>query len=553
MVPRDRTASWLAPRDSGNALHRYAPVAVAFLLLAFFAQGYFSGLQKSLTWDAPLSIGGGYAILAWGDYDVYRGSPPLMQVLSAWSLYRSGPREPDEARWRASVNPKLQLGVELTYLGGWTPERVAARARLPGLLLGTLLVGLIYAWGRALLGIRAGLAVTLLAAFSPNLIAHSWVVAADLGCTVFMFAAVAAFWWASRTGALGRWFLCGTFTGLALISKFTALLLGPIFVMLVCTVWLTRPETRDVRWLARAAVPISAMSWLVIAVAYGFDLDLSFYRDGVSSIYPEFNSLSYTYLLGVPSVTPVWYYYLVAYVLKVPVPVLVLLLMASVGLVGGLWKQMGDAKGGHAGAGALESIELENLLFVLIPPAAVIGVAFFDPANVGLRRILPALPFLLLFAGYAVRRAKSRSAHAVVASLLVWAVVAGAWIYPHHLSFFNVAAGGPEQGAYLLDDSNIDWGQDLPALAAWQSTRPETEELRFRYFGTADWRAYGVRAVRFDMADVTAPRPGTYAISVTELTAFRKLIVSGAPAIDWLTAFEPTARAGHSIYIYEFR
>ena len=274
-------------------LQRYAPAAVTLLLLAFFAQGYFSSLQKSLAWDEPLSLGGGYAILAWGDYDLYRESPPLMQVLSAWSLYRSGPTEPDEATWRASTNPKLDLGVELAYRGGVDHERVAARARLPVLLFGTLLVGLIYVWGRRLLGVPAALAVTLLAAFSPNLIAHSRVATADLGCTLFMFAAVAAFWWASQTGALRRWFVCGALTGLALTAKFTALLLGPIFILLVGVAWLTRPETRDVKWVARAAIPISVMSWFVIVVAYGFDPDLSLYRDGVSSIYRDLSPLFY--------------------------------------------------------------------------------------------------------------------------------------------------------------------------------------------------------------------------------------------------------------------
>ena len=84
-----------------------------------------------------------------------------------------------------------------------------------------------------MLGVPAALGVTVLATFSPNLIAHSRVAAADLGCAFFMFAAVAAFWWAAQTGQLRRWFACGALTGLALISKFTALVLGPTYVLLV--------------------------------------------------------------------------------------------------------------------------------------------------------------------------------------------------------------------------------------------------------------------------------------------------------------------------------
>jgi len=214
--------------------------------------------------------------------------------------------------------------------------------------------------------------------------------------------------------------------------------------------------------------------------------------------------------------------------------------------------ETGDTADTEFSAGGLGEIDLESVLFMLIPAAVVITASFFDQMNVGLRRILPAFPFLLLFAGCAVRRAESRAVRAVVVSLLVWAVGAGLWIYPHHLSFFNAIAGGPGHAPYLLDDSNVDWGQDLPALAAWQSTRPEGEELRLRYFGTADPRAYGVRAVEFNMMDQAAPRPGVYAISANHLTGFRKLMAYGMPGTDWLTAFEPVELIGYSIYIYEF-
>ena len=135
---------------------------------------------------------------------------------------------------------------------------------------------------------------------------------------------------------------------------------------------------------------------------------------------------------------------------------------------------------------------------------------------------------------------------------MVWAVAAGLLIYPHHLSYFNLISGGPEQAPYLLDDSNIDWGQDLPALAAWQATRPEGEELRLRFHGTAEPTAYGVRSVPVPLPDLLNPRPGVYAMSVHELVGLRKLIVRGVTVRDWLGEFEPIARAGWSIYIYEF-
>lgn len=114
-------------------------------------------------------------------------------------------------------------------------------------------------------------------------------------------------------------------------------------------------------------------------------------------------------------------------------------------------------------------------------------------------------------------------------------------IFPHHLSYFNLIAGGPEQGPFLLNDSNIDWGQDLPALAAWQKHNSDSEPLKLAYFGTAIPEIYGVKSQPMSIDDVENPKPGTYAISVTEL------VFTG-----WLSKYKPIGRAGYSIYIFRF-
>ena len=138
--------------------------------------------------------------------------------------------------------------------------------------------------------------------------------------------------------------------------------------------------------------------------------------------------------------------------------------------------------------------------------------------------------------------------------LLGWMIVEAILIYPHHLSYFNRAVGGPMQGPHLLDDSNIDWGQDLPALAAWQSRHPEAVPLKLFYFGTAVPEAYGVQTTKFDQAELANPQPGTYAVSVHALVRFRTGHKKAGLDIDWLSKFEKNriGRAGYSIYIYRF-
>jgi hypothetical protein len=50
--------------------------------------------------------------------------------------------------------------------------------------------------------------------------------------------------------------------------------------------------------------------------------------------------------------------------------------------------------------------------------------------------------------------------------LVGWLVASSLWIYPHSLSYFNEAIGGPLNGAEHLLGSNLDWGQDLRYLSA---------------------------------------------------------------------------------------
>src|SRR5207248_11073005 len=72
--------------------------------------------------------------------------------------------------------------------------------------------------------------------------------------------------------------------------------------------------------------------------------------------------------------------------------------------------------------------------------------------------------------------------------------------YLHHLhscptrrSSDLTLAGGPANGFRYLADSNVDWGQDLPALRA-AFERVGARRPLLSYFGSAPLNAYGVTA-----------------------------------------------------------
>ena len=143
---------------------------------------------------------------------------------------------------------------------------------------------------------------------------------------------------------------------------------------------------------------------------------------------------------------------------------------------------------------------------------------------------------------------------------LLWLVIDSVRIWPHQEAFFNELAGNWYNWSNLLVDSNLDWGQDLPALHEVMD-KMGIAEVNLAYFGKAVPEQYGVRYrplpsyLRFvDGVELNAynpyqPEPGWYAISATEL----RLGLFEANNVNLYAYFrdkQPVARAGYSIYLY---
>jgi hypothetical protein len=515
---------------------RWAGAAAVGLALVFLAQTWSASLGESLTWDEPGYIAAGYANWVWGDYRLNADHPPLMQKLQGLPLLfmdLDAP-VPGAARYLESPNPRATYGRDLVFFRGNDVERIARWGRAPGMLLGALLVLAIYGWGRELFGAGPALLAAALAAFCPNLLAHARLATEDLGCTALMFAAVWSFWRALLAPGIGRSLLCGAVTGLALLAKYTALLLGPAYALLVGVAWWRCGDRISPAALVRHVALVSAGALAVVGLGYGAAFRPDLFVAGIFRIYPDTAGDYAYYFWGRVSDEPFWFHGLASLLLKTPLPTLAL--------------------GAVAAAVALAArARAERLAFLLLPPALVLGASCFDVTNPGVRRVLPAVPFLLLFCGHALWARPGRVRSAAVALLLAWLGVEATLSFPHHLSYLNGVAGGTARGPWVFDESNVDWGQDLPALAAWQREHlPDDEPLHLFYFGSADPAAYGVRAVGFDVSRVEAPAPGTYAISAHYLVYFRKLAARTGADADWLTRFEPIGRAGSSIYLYRF-
>ena len=519
---------------TSSSYKRYAGHATAIALaFIFFVQVYGGILDQSLTWDEPSYIAGGYSYLTGSHFHLNPSHPPLLQNLAALPLLFLDIGVPTKhPALSTDANLVVSFGRSLIFESGNDVEQITYWARLSRVVIGTILIGAIYLWGLRLYGMAPALFATAVATFSPNLIAHSKLATEDLGCSALMFFSTWAFWHALRSRRAQYWILCGAVTGLALISKYTALLLVPIYGIFF--LWaLINPncEVRRVE-LLKICLTTGSVAVLVIGAGYNLSFDLTLYFKGLTELYQDYRSIGF-YLMGTVYSEPKWYYTLAAFILKVPVSTSLLILIALVSAVS-------------------DRRHREAQVYLLVPASVVFVASFFDIHNLGFRRALPALPFLLLFVAQGVAGQRNKLKFLLAVPLLLWTAVETVRIHPHHLAYLNAAVGGAERGPYLLDDSNIDWGQDLPALAKWQKQHPEAQPIKLWYFGTANPASYGVVSIPFASGDYSNPRPGYYAISAHRLVTLRKYQAKLNRDIDWLEKYKPIARAGYSIYIYSF-
>ncbi len=262
---------------------------------------------------------------------------------------------------------------------------------------------------------------------------------------------------------------------------------------------------------------------------------------GVVFVYANsFNRM--TFLLGSISGGAHPFYFPVAILVKTP--------LAALALIGFAAAAFGFVR---------KSRENDRWLWtcLLVPFALLFTIAILSPLNIGQRHILHLYPLGYVFVGVVLARVieRQRPVLGIIFGLIVLLMLETITTFPNYLSYFNIAAGGARGGERILGDSNLDWGQDLPALARWQQAHPD-RQLYLAYFGTADPAYYGVRyepltlGTDFKRIRPTFPDSGVVAASVTMLQVnWRR--EDAAAFFKMLREREPDAVLGGSIYLFD--
>lgn len=464
----------------------------SLLVLVLVAAGLAVGSMwdDAATADEAAHVASGLLAVREGRLDFYATQAPLIEVLEALPVAVAGYSVPEE--WRKVGNRPWVVGHMLLYRAGYDPHRVLTLARMPVIVLFLALALLVYWFVDEVTGNRwAGVAGFALTAFCPTLMAHGRLATVDVGLALFAFLATVLFLqllaWPSVTVAS----FAGIATACALASKVSGAIVVPFFVVLI-VLWTIRARVTPWRYLLLSGV-VAVAAFAAIYMLLGRSLDPLFafreYLDEIRAV-NRFYGDRYVlpqFLLGEFSQGGWPHYNLVALLVKTTLPALVLLLL---GLVVALRRPRFEVVTGFLFAGS----------FLL--------VSAFSSLNLGIRHVLPILPFLYSATVIAIhdarRDAKERQQKVfdgVVALLVAAHVVTGIAAFPSYISYFNPLIGSHRNADRILIDSNLDWGQDLRRLASW--TRDHgVDVMRVHYFGAGSVEhELGERGVRW-----TAPR-----------------------------------------------
>jgi hypothetical protein len=511
--------------------HRLGPLAAACLLAAHAALAIDSLWSKSVTFDETTHLPAGMALVATGEARLNPQHPPLVKLLAGLATAPLAPRLPlDGAAYREGR--EWDFGREALFGSGNDSMALLRAGRLPVVALSVLAGLAVFLWSRARFGEAAGCFSLALYAFSPTVLAHSGLVTMDAAASAGAMATLGLWWAVQRRGTSpAREVALGLALGGALAAKFSALFLIPAMAIAQLAAGDLRPARRRLRpWLV--ALPVAALG---VELAYLWPADPLRYLRDLAFLHGDHPPDYVYYLAGEFRTGRFPAYFPVAMAVKSALPGLAAML-------GGL------------GLAALRPASRRDDVYLWAPAAVWLAAHALLADNLGVRYVLPVYPLLFTLAGGLAAAALRLGRAGAAALALVAGAQAGTALlaHPDHLAYFNPLAGGTRAGPRWLDDSNLDWGQDLYRLPGWLAERG-IERVRLFYFGTGVPRAYGVPAEPMRASDWTrGPRPGAYVISAHWLVHGLHLARTQGARSDWLRRYEPRDVLGGSLYLYVF-
>lgn len=565
----DKSASWVA--------------AALLVLMACLMIG--PAREDSATVDETTFLTAGYSYWTGSRYYLVPDHSPLGQMLpavpllamnihlsdSAKALIEGRAGYPWAVRWKGEPaaltqlypegrndwyfvsTPESQiLGQMFVYDGSNDGDAMMFAGRLVQILV-TLGVGLlIFLWVRrvssnnlaALLGL--GLWV-----FNPHSLAYGHLIITDPEGALGFVAALYTFALLLEKPTGRKAAICGAMTGLALLLKYTSMMLVPMYLVLGL-IYRQNFRQAPVKWWKLVLIAAGAL-WAIVLLMYfprwsppAPISEAQAHIIGVPAWLPAFRPLLIPgeffkvlalklaqsswghdgYLMGEWSTRGWWYYFPLGFIVKSPAAFLVLI---GVAVVLALKRYQ-----------SMRPLELVPW----VAAALYLGLSMTSRVNVGVRHLLPIVALLCIGIGCAARYATKGVYRKVIYALFGWQVVAAVWAWPSYLPYYSELVGGAQNGYKYLVDSNYDWGQDAKRLKKFLDARG-IQHIYLDYFGTQ----YSIEYLKIPNTRVSSEqaqqiKEGVLVVSASELVRSNW---------DWLRKTrQPIARVADTLFVYQF-
>jgi hypothetical protein len=522
---------------------------VIIILAIFSLQGVIALVHMSATGDETHYLGMGRYLIKYQKWDLVDAllQPPLSYYLHSLPLLAL-PID-DQVFRIPDINERGRA-----LMRSQPDDRTLIMARVPMLLLGIGLGLLVYFWGKQAYGAAGGLLALFLYAFNPVIIANAVLITPDICLTFFSTLAIYLLWRFRHSPTWIQSLSIGGALGLALLSKYSAVLTAAAIVLLPIISWIFKsPGMLTARrgWRCRHLVVVLGAACLVVNLGYMFqgsfrpirgevfhsglfkfaertavvrDIPLPIpraYLQGMDLQHSVVENGFISFFLGQSAQRGWPQFYIVAFLLKTPVAFLLLLLFTAL-------------------------LGRDRLHWIILIPVLIFPV-YFSAVRLsrGVRYILPVYPLLCVWISQLVLHIKSRPLPRLlnwsVPVLLAWYMAGTLLIAPHYMAYFNEIGGGPKNGINLLFESDFDWGQELKGLKSYLDDH-RIDRIKLAYFSTADPAHYGIRFEPLPCERPAKPEKGLIAASATVLQTWG--------CYDWLKKYKPVDNVGYTIFIY---
>jgi hypothetical protein len=505
-----------------------AHAILAAMMVLFAVMGVNIAWNKSATADEVPHIGAGLAYLHYGDFRMNPEHPNLVKLAAALPLYLidppdmtvEWPEEDSRFRWWFE-GAQHRWGHYLLFRQDDHHQWRLVLARLAPIAFGLLGGWLAFLWGREVGGrAESGLAAAALLLFYPEYLGHAAYVTFDVPMVAACAAVswVAFRWWrspdmrrviafaivaglASQVKLPASVFIAFTLITLVILCRFSGGRVGHrhwsiLFVATFVAAFLACWAGAFFRF---SLLPTGADLWRPL------DYGVPVTRTPLSGWDQLANALWETRLLPEATLSTLAHmgsmqgrlvtffgertggtipYFFVTFLIKTPLPIIAALVVALIVQV----------RKGRRRASLTQAWRLQRACILLMPFVALFLLVVIGRVNIGHRHVLfiyfPLSVFLGALAINWITRG-NRAQQGAAAFLLLSQLATAIWTHPHQATYINAAFGDTYRVHHIINDSNIDWGGDLPLLAQWMRDNDVTL-INLSYFGSSRPESYGI-------------------------------------------------------------